>query len=140
MTDFTMDQSNPNTRIWHLIAQKAILVEEDQKAYLTDPHMLFYKDNSPDTKVQSKTGVVQTETHDVVLSSDVVAVSLKDSNQLYTSKLFYSSVHHQFSTNRRVRVVRPSGVTYGRGLKASEDLSQITIFHQTSRLHSRGEK
>ena len=136
MMDFSMDQSNPTSKIWHLIASKAVLVEEDQKAYLTDPHMLFYKENIPDTKVKSKTGVIQTETHDVILSSDVVAVSLKDANQLYTSELFYSAAKHQFSTHKNVKVVRPSGVTFGHGMVASEDLSDIKIFHEKSLVKS----
>ncbi len=132
MTNFAMDQSDLKTKIWHLVADKAILSEEKELAYLTNPHMLFYKNDVPDTKVKSKTGVVQTETHDVVLSTDVVAVSLSDQNKLYTSQLFYSAANHQFLTNEKVKVVRPSGTTYGRGLKASEDLSQIKIFHQQS--------
>ncbi len=136
MSNFVMDQSDLNTKIWHLIADRAILAEEKNEAYLTNPHMLFYKNNRPDTKVKSKTGVVQTETHDVVLSSDVVAVSLSDDNQLYTSQLFYSAAKHQFLTQRKVKVVRPSGTTYGQGLKASEDLSQIKIFHQQSFVRS----
>jgi LPS export ABC transporter protein LptC len=134
MTNFSMDQSNPQTRIWHLIAEKAILVEADERAYLTQPRMLFYKENKPDTRVRSKTGVIQTETHDVLLSSSVVAISMKDDNHLYTEELLYSATQHQFLTDKDVRVVRPSGVTLGRGLKASEDLSDIKIFHQRSRL------
>ena len=98
--------------------------------------MLFYKDNIPDTKVTSKTGVIETETHDVVLSSDVVAVSLKDNNHLYTEKLFYSAAKHQFWTRQDVKVVRPSGVTFGHGLVASEDLSTIKIFHEKSLVQS----
>ncbi len=140
MTNFIMDQSDLKTKIWHLVADKAILAEEKNRAYLTNPHMLFYKNNLPDTKVKSKTGVVQTETHDVVLSTDVVAVSLSDNNQLYTSQLFYSAASHQFLTHKKVKVVRPSGTTYGRGLKATEDLSQIKIYHQQSFVKSSGDK
>ena len=139
MTDFAMNQSDLNTKIWHLVAEKAILSEKKDLAYLTNPHMLFYKNDVPDTKVKSKTGVVLTETHDVVLSTAVVAVSLSDQNKLYTSQLFYSAAKHQFLTDKKVKVVRPSGTTYGRGLRASEDLSQIKIFHQQSFVKSSGE-
>ena len=128
----TLSQSDRGTPAWTLHSQTAHLIEDTNMADLQTPDMDFYQEGRVVSHVTSLTGTVQTVTHDVQLSSSVVLDSYQDHSRLYTEVLFYSSKTGLFHTDEEVKVVRPEGVAYGKGMEATPDLSEVKIFHQHS--------
>lgn len=126
----TLRQSAQGTPRWSLKASSASLREEAKEARLLEPVMEFQKEGKPVSRAKALWGRVQTETHDVFLSSAVVVESFEDRSVLKTEKLDYSSKTDLFETDADVVVTRPDGVLRGRGMKAKPDLSEIRIFHQ----------
>lgn len=127
---FTLRQSAQGTPRWSLKASSARLREEAKEADLSGPVMEFQKEGKPVSRARALRGRVQTETHDVSLSSAVVVESFEERSVLKTEKLDYSSKADLFETDAEVFVTRPDGVLRGRGMKAKPDLSEIRIFHQ----------
>jgi LPS export ABC transporter protein LptC len=130
----TLSQSTDGRPAWTLKSPRALLREDDKMADLESPAMEFYQDGKPVSHVTSLVGEVQTDTHDVKLSSSVVLDTYEDRSRLTTDLLFYSSKRGLFHTESAVVIHRPEGVIYGEGLEAKPDLSEIRIFHQRSLL------
>ncbi len=132
LDDFSLSQNELNTTTWTLRARSALLKEDKKEADLTLPSMDFFKMGKVVTHLRSDTGIVNTETSDLRLSSDVVVTSIEDQSVVKTELLLYSSEQKKFYTEAAVAVTRPGGILHGRGLEANPDLSEIRIFHQTS--------
>jgi LPS export ABC transporter protein LptC len=115
-----------------LRSRLALLREEENAATLDAPTMEFYRGGRAVSQVTARGGEIETVTHDVALSSDVVLNSFEDRSILTTDSLSYSSKTRRFRTESAVVVRRPEGVLHGRGMEATPDLSEIRIFHQTS--------
>ena len=128
----TLSQSDHGRPEWTLHSRTAVLREDADIADLQVPDMDFYQENRVASHVTSLTGTVQTVTHDVRLSNSVVLDSYADHSRLYTEVLYYSSKTGLFHTDEEVKVVRPEGVAYGKGMEATPDLSEVKIFHQHS--------
>jgi LPS export ABC transporter protein LptC len=134
MEGLTLSQSEKGEPSWTLKSGRAILREDAKKATLTDPVMEFYKKGVAVSRVTALGGEVETESHDVKLSSSVVMDSYEDKSHLTTSVLYYNSKRGRFTTPADIVVKRPEGVLRGRGLEAKPDLSEIRIFDQSSTL------
>ncbi len=104
------------------------------RATLTEPVMEFYKKGKPVSRVTALSGEVETDSHNVRLSSSVAMDSFEDKSHLTTSELFYNSTRRRFTTQDDIVVTRPEGVLRGRGLEAKPDLTEIRIFNQSSTL------
>ena len=128
----TLSQSDAGRPAWTLRSRLALLLEDANTADLDAPDMDFYRDGRVSSHVKSLTGIVDTVTHDVRLSSSVVLDSFEDHSRLTTEVLLYSSKTGRFHTDEEVTVHRPEGVAYGKGLDATPDLSEVHIFHQHS--------
>jgi LPS export ABC transporter protein LptC len=96
--------------------------------------MEFFKLGKIATRLSANSGLVHTDSSDVRLSSSVVVTSLEDNSVLRTDELLYSSKMKKFITDHDVLVRRPGAVLRGRGLEANPDLTEIRIFHQTSKI------
>jgi len=125
-----MSQSTLGKPAWRRRARAATLENGDAVALLDAPEVSFYKERKEVSTVSAESGVLQTDTHDVTLSTNVVVRSLEDKSTLKTSELVYSSQKKKFLTDKDVLVTRPGGTLRGRGLEASPDLSDIRIFNQ----------
>ncbi len=134
MEGLTLSQSSMGEPAWTLKSRHAVLREDEKRAALTEPVMEFYKKGKVVSRVTALLGEIETESHDVRLSSSVVMDSLEDQSHLTTSELFYDSKRALFTTPADIVVRRPEGVLRGRGLEAKPDLSEIRIFNQTSTL------
>ena len=134
MEGLTLSQSEKGAPSWTLHSRRAILREDDKRATLASPMMEFYKDGKISSRVTALTGEVETESHDVRLSSSVVLDSFEDKSHLTTSVLFYNSRTGLMTTPADLIVTRPEGVLRGKGLEAKPDLSEIRIFNQNSTL------
>jgi LPS export ABC transporter protein LptC len=134
MEGLTLSQSEKGQPSWTLKTRRAILREDDKSASLTEPVMEFYKRGAAVSRVTALEGEVDTDSHDVRLSSSVALDSFEDKSRLTTSVLFYHSKRGLFSTPADILVKRPEGVLRGKGLEAKPDLSEIRIFNQSSTL------
>ena len=128
----TLSQSDGGRPAWTLRSRLAQLREEENAATLEAPTMSFYKDGRSVSRVTALSGEIETETHDVRLSSSVVLNSFEDRSTLTTDVLYYSSKRRLFRTDSEVVVRRPEGVVYSRGMEATPDLSEIRLFRQRS--------
>lgn len=133
----SLSQSDKGTLSWTLKSRHAVLREDEKLATLTEPTIEFYKDGKPVSKVTALTGTIETEAHNVHLSSSVAVNSYEDQSRLMTSDLLYDSARHRFTTTADVVVQRPEGILRGKGLEAKPDLSEIRIFNQSSTLNER---
>lgn len=134
MEGLTLSQSEKGKPAWTLKSRRAVLREDEKKATLDAPVMEFYKAGRAISRVTALSGEVETETHDVVLSSSVAMDSFEDKSHLTTSELFYNAKRGLFTTPADILVKRPEGVLRGKGLEAKPDLSEIRIFNQSSTL------
>jgi len=134
MEGLTLSQSEKGAPAWTLKSSRAVLREDEKRATLTEPVMEFYKHGKAVSRVTALSGEVETESHNVRLSSSVVLHSFEDKSQLTTSELLYSSARGRFTTTADIVVRRPEGVLRGRGLEAKPDLSEVRIFNQSSTL------
>jgi LPS export ABC transporter protein LptC len=129
-----LSQSVGGAPAWTLRAARAFLHEDEHRADLEAPVMDFYRDGKHASTVSARAGVVDTQTHDVRLSSSVVLDSDEDRSHLTTEQLLYTSKTGMMTTDLPVVIRRPDGVVRGRGLRAKPDLSEIRIFNQNSTL------
>lgn len=134
MEGLTLSQSEKGEPSWTLRSRRAVLREDSKHATLTEPVMEFYKKGKAVSRVTALEGSVETESHDVRLSSSVALDSFDDHSHLTTSELFYNSKRGLFTTPADILVKRPEGVLRGKGLEAKPDLSEIRIFDQSSTL------
>lgn len=132
MEGLTLSQSEKGEPSWTLKSRLAVLREDSKIATLAEPVMEFYKRGKAVSRVTARSGEVETETHDVRLSSSVVLDSFDDKSHLTTTELLYSSARGRFTTTAEITVRRPEGVLRGKGLEAKPDLSEIRIFDQRS--------
>jgi LPS export ABC transporter protein LptC len=130
----TLSQSEKGQPAWTLKSRGAVLREDENKATLLEPVMEFYKKGKAVSRVTALSGEVETESHDVKLSSNVVMDSFEDKSHLTTDVLFYNSKRGLFTTPADIMIKRPEGVLRGRGLEAKPDLTEIRIFNQSSTL------
>lgn len=132
MEGLTLSQSDKGEPAWTLKSRLAVLREDSRIATLEEPVMEFYKRGKAVSRVTALSGEVETETHDVRLSSSVVLDSFDDRSRLTTTELNYNSLRGRFTTSAEITVRRPEGVLRGKGLEAKPDLSEIRIFDQRS--------
>ena len=132
--DLILTQSASGNLLWKLQAEKAQLLEETDQALLSKPRMEFYKPSEGRvSQVTALTGRIQTRSQDVLLSSSVVVVSMRDKATLRTEVLEYSSSQEKLHTQAAVELTRPGSKVRGKGLLATPDLSEVRIFHQEAR-------
>ncbi len=128
----TLSQSVGGVPAWTLRSRLAQLREDEKTASLESPTMEFYCDGTAVSRVTARTGEINTDTHDVILSSSVVLDSFDDHSILETDQMRYSSKRARFHTESAVLVRRPGAVIRGEGMEATPDLSEIRIFRQHS--------
>lgn len=131
---FKLRQTLLGSPRWDLSAERALLREDAKQAELVQPRMEFFERGRAVSRVRAESGSVQTETHDVILSSSVVLEGLQDRSRLETETMRYSSKEDLFITEAPVLVTRPEGVMRGRGLRAKPDLSEVRVFEQETRM------
>lgn len=138
MEGLTLSQSEKGSPAWKLDSRLAELKEDERRATLDAPAMLFYRGGKAVSRVTALSGEVDTDSHDVRLSSSVVLDSYEDKSRLTTTELLYDSKKKRFTTQAEIRIVRPEGTLVGKGLEAKPDLSEIRIFNQRSVLRPKG--
>lgn len=135
--DLELSQATRGQKDWRISSRLAVLREGEAEASLSEPRMEFFSKGRLASRARARSGLVLTDTQDVVLSSAVVVRSLEDGSVLETEELRYSSKDRRFRTDKPILARRPGGVLRGRGLEATPDLSEIRIFHQESVLEGK---
>ena len=138
-TGLSLSQSQKGEPAWTLRAARAFLHEDAHRADLEFPTMDFYQDGKPSSRIVARTGAVNTDTHDVLLSTGVVVDSVADKSHLTTEALTYTAKTGLLTTDREVTIRRPDGVVRGRGLSAKPDLSEMTLNDQRAVMSGQGE-
>lgn len=128
----TLSQSFRGTPAWTLRSRLANLREDAKRATLEAPVMDFYREGKAVSRVTARAGEIETETHDVLLSSSVVLDSFDDRSRLETDEMRYSSKTARFHTESAVVLRRPGAVMRGVGMEATPDLSEVRVHRQES--------
>lgn len=133
MQDFAMTQTAKGARIWTVSAPRA-RVSLEGAAVLEHPEIRFYRNGRHASTARSRTATVHGDGKDVALVGTVVIIALRDKTTLRTERLDYSAQTERFRTEVAVVVERPDAVLHGRGLEADAALTDITIYHQETRI------
>ena len=130
----SMSRSDHGRPQWTLKAVRASLLDSGRSASLEAPAMELYEGTRRTTTVRSRAGLLDTKTHDLHLTGDVIVEAHEEKASLRTEVLDFDSVTRKFRTKEPVTLKRPGGVMRGRGLVASQDLSEVRISQQEARL------
>lgn len=131
---FTLTRSRAGATEWRLESPRADFLETLARARLVSPRIDLYKRGRVETKARSERGEIDLGTQDTLLSGSVRVDNAVDHISLRTDELRFVAKAKQFQTERPVEIRRPEGVMRGRGLTANQDLSEIHVHHQETRL------
>lgn len=133
----SMFEMSRGSYTWGLDAAFAKIYEQEEKAYLTLPKMIFYRQGKIISKVRGKKGELITNTKDIDLKDDVVVESLVDGAILKSPSLHFSSASNKIWSTDKVTLYQGGTVVHGRGFTANPDLSEVVIEKQKTLLGSR---
>ena len=133
MVEFTMTQTTKGARIWSLAAPRARVTLEGA-AVLEKPEVKFFRAGKHSSTARSRQASVHGDGKDVALVGDVVIIAPRDKTTLRTQRLDYDTKAERFKTDEAVVVERPDAVLRGRGLEADATLTDITIYHQETKI------
>ncbi len=107
---------------WKLQASTARLMKKEHKAVLSDVDIVFYMEDKTEVHLTSRTGTMDTKTHDMTFSGTVV-VTHKDA-VLETDKLHYDKKKHILYSNVKVELTKGDSVIVGDAMRT--DLNENT--------------
>ncbi len=87
---------------WELTAKSASLLKDQEKAVLDEVLVVFFSKEKKKVELTSKTGILNTKTHDMIFSDTVVVKYV--SAFLKTDKLLYNKKEHIMRSDARVRL------------------------------------
>lgn len=119
---------------WKLQSPRAVFQEQNSSAKLDSPRITLFKRGKPQTEARADTGVIDLDTHDTVLSGIVNVNNTIEKISLKTDLLQYVAKAKEFRTDRPVEIRRPEGVMRGRGMTANQDLTEIHVRNQVTRI------
>jgi len=93
---------------WELKASSATLFKDDNKAVLIDISAIFFTKDSKKVHLKSDKGTLNTKTHDMILSDNVVVTY--ETSILKTDKLHYNKKKHMIYSNTHVKLERRNSV------------------------------
>jgi lipopolysaccharide export system protein LptC len=93
---------------WELKASSATLLKDENKAVLMDVSVIFFSKDDKRVHLTSKKGIMNTKTHDMVFSDNVVVTY--ETSVLRTDKLHYKKKEHIIYTNTHVKLEKENSV------------------------------
>ena len=93
---------------WELTAKTATLLKDENKAILEDVAVVFFTRDNKEVHLTSKEGEINTKTHDMACTTDVVVTF--ETSVLKTQTLHYSQKEHIIRAVSHVVVERPDAV------------------------------
>ena len=110
---------------WALKASSAKLLKKEHKAVLSDVDIVFYLEDKTEVHLTSLAGAMDTETHDMTFSDNVV-VTYKDS-VLETDKLHYDKKKHILYSNVKVKLIKGDSVIIADAMKTDLNSNTTTL-------------
>lgn len=110
---------------WALKASTAELFKKEHKAVLADVDIVFYLKDKTEVHLTSLTGTMNTKTHDMTFSGNVV-VTYKDS-VLETDKLHYDKKKHILYSNVKVKLTKGESVVTADTMKTDLNSETTTL-------------
>ena len=93
---------------WELKAASATLLKDEDKAVLIDVSIIFFTKDDKKVHLTSEKGTLNTKTHDMIFSNDVVA--RYETFVLRTDKLHYNKKQHIIASNTHVTLEKENSV------------------------------
>jgi LPS export ABC transporter protein LptC len=93
---------------WELTASSATLLKKENRAELADVSIFFYTKDSKKVHLKSKQGVLNTKTHDMVFSGDVIITF--ETSVLRTDKLQYKKKEHIIHTDLHITLEKADSI------------------------------
>jgi lipopolysaccharide export system protein LptC len=93
---------------WELKAASATLLKDEDKAVLIDVSIIFFTKNNKKVRLTSKRGTLNTTTHDMVFSDNVIVKY--ETSVLRTDKLHYNKKDHIIYSDTHVRLEKKDSV------------------------------
>jgi lipopolysaccharide export system protein LptC len=93
---------------WELKAASASLLKDEDKAILIDVSITFFTKDNKKVHLTSEKGVLNTKTHDMVFSDNVVV--RHETSFLRTDKLHYNKKEHIITSNTHVMLEKENSV------------------------------
>ncbi|ACN15874.1 hypothetical protein HRM2_27840 [Desulforapulum autotrophicum HRM2] len=88
---------------WTLDASSAKLLKDENKAQMTDVRVVFFTDNAKEIHLSSTNGLLDTKTHDMSFSDNVVVTY--DQYTLKTAELHYDKKRHILYSNVHISIM-----------------------------------
>lgn len=93
---------------WALNAASATLLKNEDKAILIDISIIFYTKDNKEVHLTSKKGTLNTKTHDMVFSDNVVITH--ETSVMRTDKLHYNKKDHIIHSDTHVKLEKDGSV------------------------------
>jgi lipopolysaccharide export system protein LptC len=93
---------------WELKASSATLLKNEDKAILIDVSVVFFSKNDKRVHLTSKKGIMNTKTHDMVFSDNVIVTY--ETSVLRTDKLHYKKKEHIIYSDTHVKLKKENSV------------------------------
>ncbi len=93
---------------WELKADSATLLKDEDKAILIDVSIIFFDKNSKKVFLNSEKGFLNTKTHDMIFSDNVVV--RYETSTLKTDKLHYNKKKHMIYSDTHVKFTKNKSV------------------------------
>jgi len=93
---------------WELKASSATLLKDEDKAVLIDVSIIFFTKNDKKVHLTSQKGVMNTKTHDMIFSDNVIVAY--ETFVLKTDTLHYNKKEHIIYSNTQVRLEKEDSV------------------------------
>lgn len=110
---------------WELKASSATLMKKNNKAVLTDVHVVFYTQDKNKVRLTSDEGILNTASHDMTFSKNVQvhygAYTLK------TDKLHYEKKAHIIYSDLPVRLENKDSVLEADSMKTDLNINKTTL-------------
>jgi LPS export ABC transporter protein LptC len=93
---------------WELTAASATLLKNENKAVLVDVSVIFYTKEDKKVHLESKKGVLNTKTHDMTFSNNVIITY--ENSVLRTDKLHYKKKEHIIYSKTHVMLEKKGSI------------------------------
>ncbi|MCP4023400.1 MAG: LPS export ABC transporter periplasmic protein LptC [Desulfobacteraceae bacterium] len=120
----TISKKNGITE-WKLKATSAMLMKDEKNLILTDVNVTLYTEDKKTIHLTSKKGVLNTKTHDMTLSDNVVATH--ETYILKTDKLHYKKKGHIIYSKSKVRLEKEKSTIEADTMVTKLNKNKITL-------------
>ena len=134
---FTMDHYNGSELRWKMTGDRAEVQSDGDTILVDGPRVLLYDTGMPTLTITGVEGIIDKDTHDLVVSWSVRAVA--PDGVLLTEKLSWKEADGTLRSDTDVELRRRDSVIYGSAMTGRPDLQQVHMIDVTFRLNPEDE-